>query len=137
MSTEKPFSWTHPGLETRDTNLCGRGVFTTTDIAMGQVLCVMGGYVVRIVDIVDDYGIQINEDFVLSNGGGRKHDDDYFNHRCAPNAGIKGESFLVAIRDIWVGEEVCFDYAMCLHAAPGAPRYEMRCKELSGCDHRG
>lgn len=58
-------------------------------------------------------------------GGG--YDEDYFNHSCTPNAGIKGQIVLVAMRDIRADEEVCFDYAMCLYPTPGAPRYEMRC----------
>lgn len=36
----------------------------------------------------------------------------YFNHSCEPNCGIKGLHDLVAMRDIQVGEELCFDYAM-------------------------
>jgi len=38
---------------------------------------------------------------------------DYVNHSCNPNAGLSGQIGLVAMRDIKVGEEVCFDYAMC------------------------
>ncbi|KAA0272828.1 MAG: SET domain-containing protein-lysine N-methyltransferase, partial [Chloroflexi bacterium] len=38
---------------------------------------------------------------------------DYVNHSCNPNAGLSGQIGLVAMRDIQIGEEVCFDYAMC------------------------
>ncbi len=34
-----------------------------------------------------------------------------FNHSCDPNAYIKGESDLVAIHDIGVGEEITYDYS--------------------------
>src|SRR5690606_10498552 len=37
---------------------------------------------------------------------------DYVNHSCNPNAGLSGQIGLGAMRDIKVGEEVCFDYAM-------------------------
>jgi hypothetical protein len=37
---------------------------------------------------------------------------DYVNHSCNPNAGLSGQIGLVAMRDIKIGEEVCFDYAM-------------------------
>ncbi|WP_345325886.1 SET domain-containing protein [Candidatus Villigracilis proximus] len=37
---------------------------------------------------------------------------DYVNHSCNPNAGLSGQIGLVAMRDIEIGEEVCFDYAM-------------------------
>ena len=35
-----------------------------------------------------------------------------FNHSCEPNAGVRGLYEFVAMRDIAVGEEVCWDYAM-------------------------
>jgi SET domain-containing protein len=38
---------------------------------------------------------------------------DYINHSCDPNVGFNGQIVLVAMRQIEVGEEVCFDYAMC------------------------
>jgi len=37
---------------------------------------------------------------------------DYFNHSCNPNCGLDSPISLVAMRDIEVGEEACFDYAM-------------------------
>lgn len=37
---------------------------------------------------------------------------DYFNHSCDPNCGLSSPITLVAMRDIAVGEEACFDYAM-------------------------
>src|SRR5262249_45076685 len=38
---------------------------------------------------------------------------NYVNHSCNPNASRSGQIGLVAMRDIKVGEEVCFDYPMC------------------------
>ncbi len=51
----------------------------------------------------------------------------FFNHSCEPNAGIKGQIFLVAMRDIEPDEEVTFDYAMCLHRVEGLPPYRLEC----------
>lgn len=36
----------------------------------------------------------------------------YFNHSCDPNAGIKNNRDIVAMRPIRKGEEIVFDYAM-------------------------
>lgn len=36
----------------------------------------------------------------------------YLNHSCEPNAGIKNNRHLVAMRPIKKGEEIVFDYAM-------------------------
>ena len=33
------------------------------------------------------------------------------NHSCVPNAGIKDDVFLVALKDISPGEEICYDYS--------------------------
>ena len=44
---------------------------------------------------------------------------DYFNHSCDPNAGLKGQIFFVALRNIAVNEEIAFDYAMALHEPEG------------------
>ncbi len=38
---------------------------------------------------------------------------NFINHSCNPNAGFSSPVSVVAMRDIMVGEEVCFDYAMC------------------------
>jgi uncharacterized protein len=35
------------------------------------------------------------------------------NHSCEPNCGLLGSQLLVAMREIEVGEELSFDYAMC------------------------
>ena len=39
---------------------------------------------------------------------------DYVNHSCNPNAGFAGTIHLVAIHEIQAGEEITFDYAMCM-----------------------
>ena len=51
----------------------------------------------------------------------------FFNHSCDPNAGINGQIFLVAMRDIEKGEQITFDYAMTLHHTEGVGRYELKC----------
>lgn len=33
------------------------------------------------------------------------------NHSCLPNSGIKNDRFLVALKDILPGEEICYDYS--------------------------
>lgn len=38
------------------------------------------------------------------------------NHSCDPNAGIKEDSVLIAIKDIKPGEEICYDYSTTMDA---------------------
>ncbi|MFH0713194.1 MAG: SET domain-containing protein [Candidatus Micrarchaeota archaeon] len=60
---------------------------------------------------VEDHFVQVGPKLYLGPSGGI---DDFVNHSCDPNAGLRflGRKFvLVAIRDITAGEEVTFDYS--------------------------
>ncbi|MDT8897394.1 SET domain-containing protein-lysine N-methyltransferase [Thermanaerothrix sp. 4228-RoL] len=83
----------------------------------GELLAVWGGQVltgaqVRLLPVERRiHSIQIEEDLYmvpLTHG----EPADYFNHSCDPNCGLSSPITLVAMRDIAVGEEACFDYAM-------------------------
>jgi hypothetical protein len=77
---------------------------------------------------MQDYGLQISEEFVI--GSKCESDiefDDYFNHSCDPNAGFKGQIFLVAMREIEKDAQVTFDYGMVLFAAANARPYNIKC----------
>jgi len=121
------YSWMNPKLEVRETGTMGKGVFVKDKrIEKGEMLFVMGGSILPITAEMGDYGFQITEWLVSAS----PDPDDYanfVNHSCDPNAGFHGQIVLVAMRPIHANEEITFDYAMCLHAAPGAPRYELGC----------
>jgi hypothetical protein len=94
----------------------GRGVFAEQPIPRGSLLVVFGGDIISRKDVerltpeVRPLVIQVDEDcFLVSTKPGPA---DWVNHSCDPNAGIRGQITLVAIRDIAVGEEITFDYAM-------------------------
>jgi len=124
------YSWLNPKLEVRNTKggTC-RGVFARVPLKTGEKLAIFGGKVIRVFEEIGDYGIQIDEEFVMG-GTSMKlqtiEDTDYFNHSCNPNAGIKGQILIVAMRDIEPDEEIVFDYAMCLHPIVGR-KYEFEC----------
>jgi hypothetical protein len=59
------------------------------------------------------FAVKIDDDLWLCSLGGRT--DDYINHSCEPNLGfLQGDPRLFAIRDIAIGEELTFDYAMAM-----------------------
>jgi hypothetical protein len=109
--------WCNQKLEKRQTEATGIGLFATAPIAAGEVLGVWGGYVLSseernaAPEAIQNYTLQIDSAFHLTSGG-LQNDADYFNHSCNPNAGMRGQIVLIAMRDIVAGEEVCFDYAM-------------------------
>ncbi len=148
MSKSNPqiFSWMSPKLSIKKTSKYGKavkpvttkstkktyekvdgegfGVFANQNIKKGDILFVMGGYILTIDDenslkgIVADKPIEISEDFSI---GPRKPSDiakmpqHYVNHSCAPNTGFKGQLFMVAMKNIKPDEEIVYDYAMIMH----------------------
>ena len=128
------FYWLNPKLIVKETSKCGLGTFAIKDIKKDERLLVLSGYVMRLEDeeklpgSLSDNGIQITENLSLcasnvSELGGI----NFFNHSCEPNAGIKGQIFLVAMKKIKSGEEVTFDYAMTLCSSNKAKPYRLKC----------
>lgn len=119
----KGMSWVDEKLEAKETGLYGMGVFAVEDIEKGMVLAVFGGYVFNETDLrslpelVQKYPFQVAENLFF--GPIREEDlnnsiGECFNHSCDPNAGFRDKITLVAIEDIKMGEQVTFDYAMCM-----------------------
>lgn len=115
----KKYSWHNSKLVSKKIGEIGDGVFAEKGIKKGEILAVFGGYIISLSDEKKfpakyrDSGIQISENLVMSSLD-RKEITDCFNHSCEPNSGIKGQIFLVAMRNIKTEEQVTFDYAMCL-----------------------
>lgn len=100
-----------------------KGVFAVKPIKKDEAIAVWGGYIITDREFaelsrkefrnIEDYATRIADNFYLvSCKKGGLEDDDFFNHSCSPNAGIKGHIMMVAMRDIHTGEEVTYDYAM-------------------------
>ena len=94
----------------------GRAVFAVENVPAGEVLAVWGGEVVnqdwlrRAGPAVARLALQIEENLYLVSI--EEGPADWINHSCEPNAGLRGQVALVALRDIRAGEEICYDYAM-------------------------
>lgn len=115
MSTASRLS---PKLEARrDATHHGAGVFAVEPVEAGELLAVWGGRVVgaaelsRLTERERMLTLQVEEEFFLAPAG-EADPADLVNHSCDPNAGLRGQIALVAMRAIEAGEEVCFDYAM-------------------------
>lgn len=122
-------SHVHPCIEVKQNQRKGgHGIFATDAIPSGTVLLVWGG------EIVDEsrlnnvpayqrrFSVQIEEGLYLLSDSTREP-ADFLNHSCNPNAGMRGQISVVAMRDIIPGEEICIDYAMC----DGSPYDEFNC----------
>lgn len=131
---QKKYSWLNSKLTPSKIDGLGDGVFTNDFIKKDETLAIFGGHIISFKDeaqLPEDYrdtGIQISDSLVLSSLTD-KEDVDNLNHSCDPNAGIRGQIFLVAMRDINPGEQITFDYAMCLsYLEENCPYfYNMKC----------
>ena len=110
-------AWSDPRIGRRLTPHAGYTLYALEPIARDEILLVWGGVILTtaqlyaVPEFARDRAIQVDEDHHLCSG---MLDDlaDCANHSCNPNAGLRGQITLVAMRDIEAGEEVCFDYAM-------------------------
>lgn len=108
----------------------GRGVFAGEKIKKGSTVTVMTGKEYaweRVEELIKAGKVRLDDPFQIG-------EDDFllldklpllFNHSCEPNVGINKKRELVALRDITLGEEICYDYSatVCTHSS-----WVMRCK---------
>lgn len=129
-------SWMNPKLEAGSSPKDHqRGIFAKRPVRKDERLAIWGGDILRIDEIknvpesLQHYPLQLEERFVIfPRQATEPEDTDFFNHSCDPNSGIKGQIFLVAMRDIEPGEEVTFDYAMVVSESVGSEVvFEMDC----------
>jgi hypothetical protein len=111
-----PSSYTAPSAEPRESGLRGMGLFARRVIREGETIVAFGGTVIDRAALLGlppaatRYTLQIDEDlFIVSDRPGPA---DFVNHSCQPNAGLKGQVVLVAMRTISRDEEITYDYAM-------------------------
>lgn len=116
--TERYISYLSPKLESRSNPEKGNcGIFARQPVKKGELLTLWGGKIISEEELdptmpnFTQQVLQIEEGFYLLSP--TMEPSDCFNHSCNPNAGMTGQIGLLAMRDIAVDEEVCFDYAMC------------------------
>ena len=115
-------SYLHPALEVREMELGGalkKGVFARAPLAQGELVAMWGGVIYGEKELVNlapelrHYILQVDDRLYIGPPNLDSVDDaEYFNHSCDPNCGLRGQIALVAMRDIQLGEELTFDYAM-------------------------
>lgn len=110
-------NWLTPKAQARATDGRGMGSFAVEPIRADETVAAFGGWVVdadTLATLPDERvsrTMQIDDELYLAPGAVPEH-GDFVNHSCEPNCGLLGATVVVAMRDIAVGEELCFDYAM-------------------------
>lgn len=111
-----PVSWLSPKCGVREILPGISGIFALGRIVKDEILAIWSGEIMTRAQVEElpekyqHYATQIEEDFYLA--GEIDDPADFFNHSCNPNAGLRGQIVLVAMREIKQGEQICFDYAM-------------------------
>lgn len=116
--SKQPSSYLSSKLEGRlKADESGNSIFAIKPIKKGELIAVFGGVVyewetfIHLPERERMLCLQVEDrHFLVPRPIG---EGDYVNHSCNPNAGLSGQIGLVAMRDIKIGEEVCFDYSMC------------------------
>jgi hypothetical protein len=111
------YNWLTPKAQMRQTPGKGSGSFAIEKITKEEVVASFGGFVVGQIDLKNysadrvARSLQLNEiNYLLS--GPLPESGDMINHSCEPNCGAFGTSSVIAMKDIEIGEELTFDYAM-------------------------
>jgi uncharacterized protein len=125
-----PFSYLSPKTEVRAApEKGGFAVFACQPLEKDELICVWTGQVVTYEAMLSlseedkSHTLQVDEGMYLAPLTPQVEPADCVNHSCAPNAGIRGQISLVAMRPITAGEEITFDYAM----ADSSPFDEFPC----------
>lgn len=115
----------------------GIGMFAKEQIKKDEVVIGWAGRVVHVNDVLampeDErtYILQIDEElFQVPFWPGYNEPADFTNHSCDPNCGFGNSPVsLVAMRDIQIGEQMTFDYAMseCIEDLPGNCDWDCLC----------
>jgi hypothetical protein len=102
----------------------GLGVFANRDLRPGEAILVFSG---PIIDFAETKRRGSWECMPLQIGDNQYFDTRppgiFVNHSCAPNAGIRNDRELVALRPIGKGEEIFFDYSTTMEEQS----FTMRC----------
>lgn len=111
-----PSSYSTSSVEPGESSSRGLGLFARRTIRIGETIVAFGGTVVDRGGLLGlppgtiRHTLQIDQDLYLVSD--RPGPADYVNHSCQPNAGLRGQVLLVAMRTISPGEEITYDYAM-------------------------
>ena len=129
MSDPLPECWLHPEVQVGRSEVAGRGLFASADLAAGTVVSRLGG---RLVDTaalrrfratstsyVDSVVVDDDLHLVLAPGS----DNRFANHACDPNLGWVDAYSLATLVDVPAGAELLHDYAMSV----GDPDFVLRC----------
>lgn len=130
---KKVFSYHHPSLYVQDYGTKGRGLTAGKRVDAGEILVITAGYIVETKELATLqkplHPFQIERNHLLAPWSEDQLDGIFLvNHSCEPNAGVRGQVTLVALKNIGEGEEITYDYVMTDSDPNGIETYRMECQ---------
>jgi len=103
----------------------GLGLFAAVDIPAGATILLFTGEIINLDEVLSSgqdecYPLQFATTLYLDLDARSR----IVNHSCVPNAGLRSDRVLVALRDIRFGEEICYDYSTTMSER----RWTMQCR---------
>ena len=125
----------HSNIVVRKSPIHGKGVFATQPIKKGEILHQMDGRAVGLLKcfwLILTKKVQIDMPLQIGNRSYFILDEfsESFNHSCEPLCAITDKNEIIAIKDIEVGQELTYDYAMTVLPTFYTKNWKMSC----GCN---
>lgn len=103
----------------------GLGLYAAGDIPAGATILIFTGEMLHLDEVLSSgrdecYPLQVGPQTYLDLDARSR----IVNHSCSPNAGLRADRILVALRDIRFGEEICYDYSTTMSER----RWTMQCR---------
>lgn len=103
----------------------GLGLFASADVPEGATILIFTGEPINLDEVLSSgqdecYPLQFAPNLYLDLDARSR----IVNHSCVPNAGLRSDRILVALRDIRFGEEICYDYSTTMSER----RWTMQCR---------
>lgn len=101
----------------KDSWIHGKGLFSGELIPKGSLIAIFSGRIYKVEELFNEnelknYIFPIDENLYIGPHSVHKINQIfYINHSCEPNSAIEGDIKIVALRDIFPGEEITIDYA--------------------------
>ena len=116
----------------KETGKYGKGVFSNDYIKSGETILIFSGEIIDLKECLrrvaegrmsNDDGFQFDtEKYIVL-----KSPAIYFNHSCEPNSGFRNDFELFAIKDIFPGEEITYDYSLTVGSNISKDMWSMSC----------
>lgn len=125
-------SWVSSRVYQKATSSKGFGLFAKEPVAKGELICITTGRIMHQDDVkffrFPYHCFQVELHLQLAPTDFNSFNGIFTtNHSCTPNAGIRNSLALVALMDIKIGEEICFDYCMTDCTFEDQPTVSMEC----------